>query len=341
MEGKSILTELISFFGVSGREHPVRNFILKQIKPYVDEVQVDRMGNLIARKKGKPPKVMLAAHMDEIGLLVKRIDDKGFVYTTPVGGVDPAAFIGSAVHIQTSKQRIHGFLTTHELSEGKYIEKVPTMEDLYIDTGMTRDELKRKGVQIGNPVQLDTHVCCEDKGDLVYGKSLDNRIGCYMLIELAKKLKKSPGDIYYVFTVQEEVGLYGAKTSSFTIEPDWGIVVDTTWANDVWHEPSRRIGKGPCLVVKDGEFISNDCIMGWLTDIAKKKRIPIQLEATDEGTTDAAIIQTSKGGVPTAAVTIPVRNIHTTAGIAKMSDVKQGITLLHELLKRPPKHCIV
>lgn len=337
---QSILTELISFFGVSGKESPVRNFILKQIRPHVDDIRIDKMGNLIAHKKGSAPTVMLSAHMDEIGLMVKRIEEKGFIYCTTIGGVDAAAFIGSQVHIQTKKGRVHGFLTTKEVSEGKYISKVPTIENVFVDTGLSRQELKKLGVEIGSYIHLEAHTCCEGKRGLILGKALDNRIGCYILIELAKQLKRG-AETFFVFTVQEEIGLYGAKTSAFTIEPDWGIVVDTTWANDILPEPSREIGKGPCLVIKDGEFISNPCLIGWLKSVAKRKRIPLQLEATEEGTTDAATIQTTKGGIPTVALTIPIRNIHTTAGIAHMKDIENAITLLSALMTHPPKKCIV
>lgn len=337
---KDILTELISFFGVSGSETQVREFIHKQIKPYVDEVKVDSMGNLIARKKGKKPSVMLAAHMDEIGLLVKRIDSRGLIYCTAVGDIDPAVFVGSQVHVQTKKEKLHGFISTHEVSAGKYVSKIPTREDLFVDTGLSREELKKLGVEIGNYIYLEAHTCCEGKNNIVLGKALDNRIGCYILMELAKRLKNVKTDTYLVFTVQEEIGLYGAKTSSFTIEPEWGIVVDTTHANDVYSEPSRWLGKGPCIVVKDGEFISNPCIIKWLKSVARKKKIPIQMEATEEGTTDAATIQTTKGGIPTAALTIPVRNLHTTAGLASMNDIKNCVRLLEALLKNSPKKCI-
>ena len=336
-----ILTDLISFFGVSGRESRVREYIRKQIAPYVDSIKVDNMGNLIAHKKGKGPKVMVTAHMDEIGLMVKRITTEGFLYCTAMGGIDPISFISSPVHIPVKGGNIHGFITTEEQSSGKYMEKVPTIETIFVDTGLTGKELKKRGVEIGTYVHLNTPTCCTLQGDLIMGKALDNRIGCYIVIELAKLLKRSTTNRYFVFTVQEEFGLYGAQTSAFQIEPDWGIVVDTTQANDVFPSPSRWIGKGPCITVKDGEFISNPCIVGWMKDIARKNKIPYQLEAAEEGTTDATTIQTTKGGVPTAVLSIPVRNIHTTSGIAHMKDVEFSIKLLAILMRDPPHHCIV
>jgi len=336
----SILTELITSFGVSGSESGIRKFIQKEIKPHVHEIKVDKMGNLIARSRGKGPKVMLAAHMDEIGLMVKRIDSHGFIFCTAVGGLDPAAFMGNSIHIKTKKGIIHGFISTREMSAGKYIEKIPEIEDVFVDTGLSRSELKKLEVEIGTYIHLDTRAHYSAKKDIVMGKALDNRIGCYILIELAKKLRNSRSDVYFVFTVQEEMGLYGAKTSAFEIDPEWGIAVDTTHANDAFAEPSRSIGKGPCITVKDGEFISHPCVVGWLKDIAKKKKIPYQLEAAEEGTTDAATIQTTRGGIPTAVLSVPVRNIHTTAGIVSMQDISNAIKLLLELMKRPPHKCI-
>ena len=332
-----ILPSLIRFFGVSGQEDGIREFIKKHIRPYVDDVTVDTLGNLIAHKKGNGPKIMLAAHMDEIGLMVKRIEERGFIYCTSLGDVDAPAFVGAAVHFVTKKGVLHGFITTEQMSAGKYIVELPKIEDIFIDTGLTKDELKAHGIEIGSLVHLGSNACCQDRDGLIFGKALDNRLGCYGLIEEAQRLKQTKAHEYFVFTVQEEFGLYGAKTSAWEISPDWGIAVDTTFANDTFAEPSRWIGKGPCITVKDGEFVSHHRVVEALKQTARKKRIPFQLEATEEGTTDAATIQTTRGGIPTGILSIPIRNAHTTAGIAKMVDVTHSIALLTELLKRPPR----
>jgi len=336
----NVLNELIELFGVSGREEEVRKYIKKKVAPHVDDIKVDRMGNLIAHKKGKGPKVMVSAHMDEIGLMVRKIDHRGFIYCSEMGGIDPIAFIGNPIHIKTKKGIVHGFITTAELSVGKYIEKLPTIDDMFIDTGMSKKDVIKMGVEIGAYCYLESNTCCTGKNKLIFGKALDNRIGCYALIQLVKELKRSKGDVYFVFSVQEEFGMFGAKTSSWEIEPDWGIVIDTTYADDAFTDPSRWIGKGPCITVKDGEFLSNACIVDWLKTIAKKRKIPYQLEAAEEGTTDASIIQTTKGGVPTAVLSIPVRNVHTSSGIAHMDDVNNTVRLLSVLLKNPPVKCI-
>lgn len=339
------LRDLINVFGTSGDEERVRDLIQKEIKPFVDEIFIDNMGNLIAVRKGKKPKIMISAHMDEVGLMIKRINERGFIYCTMIGDIDTALIVGQVVHINTKKGPIHGVITTTEVSAGKWLKRIPNIEELIIDTGLSKAQLEELGVEIGSYVNLENKDCCFAENNLIFGKALDNRLGCFAVVELAKRIKKNKlkrdPEIYYVFTVQEEIGLRGAKASAFEIKPDWGIVVDTTHANDSFTEPTRFIGRGPCLTIKDGEFIGNKCINDWLKNIAKKKNIPLQLEAIEMGTTDAATIQTTAGGVPTAALTIPVRNLHTTIGIASLQDIENAVLILEELLKDPPLVCLV
>lgn len=342
---KELLQKLIDAFGISGNEEEVRDIIRKEIKPYVDEIFVDSMGNLIAKRKGNTPKIMLAAHMDEVGLMIKRIEEKGHIYCTALGDVDPVMFLGQVVFISTNKGIIHGIITLKEVSAGKLVRHLPTIEDIIVDTGFDREQLKELGVEIGAYLPFDPSSCCFIERDLVFGKALDDRLGCYVLIEVAKRLKqgkiKGNPEIYFVFTVQEEIGLRGARPSAFAIKPEWGIVVDTTHANDSFEQPSRFLGKGPCLTVKDGEFIGSRSINGWIKDVAKKQKIPIQLEAIELGTTDAASIQTTAGGVPSSALCIPTRNIHTTVSIASLTDIENAILILEEFLKKPPLVCPV
>jgi endoglucanase len=334
-----LLQKLIQISGTSGDEKPVREVVHKEIRRYVDGVSVDRLGNLIAKQRGEPPKVMLAAHMDEVGLMVKRIDPRGFIYCSEIGGIDAMGVVGQKVHINTKKGRINGVVTFKELSAGKSVRKCPSIEDVFIDTGLSKAELKGRGIVIGSYIHMDQRPHYLGTRDFISGKALDDRIGCYILIELARKLKKTKYEVYFVFTVQEEVGLYGARTSAFQIEPDWGIAVDVTHANDVFEDPTRCLGKGPCITVKDGELIANRCINEWLIDIAKRKRIPYQLEASEIGTTDATNILVSRRGVPASVLSVPVRNIHTTISIANRKDIENAIKLLAELLKKPPKKC--
>jgi len=299
---------------------------------------VDKFGNLIAHKKGDGPKVMLSAHMDEVGLMVKSIDHQGLMYCSEIGSIEPITLLGERVLIESkSKQPLLGIITTKEISNAEEIEKMPKMEDIIIDTGLTKKELVKKGVQIGSYAYFTRDSSCLGCGDILSGKALDDRVGCYILIEVAKKIKNSKSNVYFVFTVQEEIGLYGAKTSVYGVEPDWAVAVDVTGAADLGEDPINVLGKGPCLTIKDSDTITNRCINGWIKSVAKKKKIPLQLEVNDFGTTDALNISVSKGGVPTAVLGIAIRNIHTTASIANLLDIKNTISILEGLLKRPKK----
>lgn len=332
-----LLEKLINTSGVSGHEEPVRKLIEKEIQGCVDEILVDDLGNLIAHKKGRPPKVMLAAHMDEVGLMVKRIGKKGLIYCTGIGGVHVVPFIGQTVKVETRKGIIRGVITTKELSAGKVVEKTPSIEEVVVDTGLNKKEIEKRGVMVGDYMPLEQESRFLGSGDIISGKALDDRVGCFILIEVAKRLKRSGAEIFFVFTVQEEIGLYGARTSAFRVEPDWGIAVDTTHANDLFEEPTRYIGRGPCITIKDGELIANRKINEWLVKTAKKFKIPYQLEVSELGTTDATIISVSKAGVPASVLSIPVRNIHTGVSITNRKDIESAIRLLEQLLKKPPK----
>ncbi len=335
-----LLKKLVHAHGISGSEEEVRSIIRNEIKPYVDDVQVDGTGNLIAVEKGKgPPKVMIAAHMDEIGLIAKRISDSGRIYFSLIGGIEPITLLGQRVHIHAKKETMHGIITTPLINDGNTVTDMPRLEDMYIDTGLEKKELEKKGVTIGTLMALDQDLHYLGGEDVVYGKALDDRIGCYILIELAKRLKKSTSTLYYVFTVQEEIGLYGAKTSAYNLEPDWAIAVDVINTYEV--DSARLLGNGPCITVKDAGTISNKCINDWLVDLAQKNKIPVQMAVSDVGMTDALNISISRGGVPTTSVGVAIKNIHTTVGVASMKDIQDTIELLYLLLKNPPKVCLV
>lgn len=338
-----LLLKLLDMKGPSGNENDIRNFILRGIKRCCKEVKVDKFGNIIAHKPGNGKVVMLAAHMDEISLMIKSITDRGVISFSTVGGMEPATLIGQRIVIRTNKEQIHGIISSPEISDDEKLDEFPKIEDLIVDTGLTKKELKIKGVEIGNFIEFDQTSRQLSKKDLIMGKALDDRVGCYIMIKLIESLKKNKeSDIYFVFTVQEEVGLYGAKTSAFEIKPDWAVAVDVTNADDIQrhtHEVTKVIGRGPCITVKDADMISNHCIDEWIKNIAKKKKLPYQLEVSESGTTDALSISISRGGVPTTAVGVPVRNLHTSYGIASLRDIHNCIKLLTALLQNPPKVC--
>ncbi|HLD12604.1 MAG TPA: M28 family peptidase [Candidatus Nanoarchaeia archaeon] len=325
--------------GPSGREDEVRSILKKLIKPFVDDLYVDKYGNLICHKRGVGPKALLAAHMDEIGLMVKGIDANGDLRCSPIGGIDAINMIGERAALTTKKGVIYGVITTSALSNAEVVDTVPQLKDLIVDTGLSKDELIRWGVEPGDYLNLDRYFMTLGSSKIVSGKALDDRIGCYILLELAKKLKKSKQEVFYVFTVQEEVGLYGAKTSIYGMDPDYAIIVDVTSADDKSVSSTRVLGKGPCLTIKDADMLSNRCIDDWVRAAGRRKKISLQMDISDEGTTDALTISIAKGGIPTTVVGVAVRNLHTTIGIAHTDDVDECITVLEETVRNPDMKC--
>lgn len=333
-----LLFELMTEQGVSGDESRIRNIILKEIKNYVDKIQIDPLGNLIAVKKGKKPSLLLAAHMDEVGLMVKQIRDDGEIALAMIGGLEPLVLLGQKVFLITrAGKKIRGIITTKELSADHEVRKLPGLHETFIDTGLTKKELQKIGVEVGTYVAFEQEAeFLGNTNNLVVGKAADDRAGCYILIELIKKLKNIKNETYFVFTVQEEMGLYGAKTSAYQLNPDWAIAVDTTNSNEHNIEVTRKIGDGPCLTYKDAELLSSQVLDDWVMNLSKKYKIPLQPQVSDFGTTDAMSIALSKGGVPTTVLSIPVKNIHSAVSIIDLKDVENAIKLLDILIKNPP-----
>lgn len=333
-----LLKKLIMARGVSGDEDEVRRLILKEIGPHVDEVHTDKMGNLVAKRNGKKPVIMLAAHMDEVGLMVSGIDEHGLITCEGIGGLMPLAIIGELVAMKSKKGIIHGWITTKDISASIEPEELPLIHDLIVDTGLTRKELEDWGVRIGTHISFEKRAAYTTYGKKIAGKALDDRIGCYILIELAKKLKKERHETHFVFTVQEEFGMYGARTSMHSLDPDWGVAVDVTSATDLLEDEPHKIclGGGPAITAMDDRLISSKELNDHLVKLAKKHKIPLQFEVTDKGTTDASVISLSKGGVPSTVVGVPMRNMHTTAGIAHKRDIENAIKLLDALLSELP-----
>ncbi len=326
-------------FGVSGYEEEVREILKREIRKHISDIKVDKLGNLIAHKKGKPPRIMIAAHMDEIGLIIKYIDYKGRIYFSSLGGFEPLTLLGQRVHVFTKRGMVNGFISIDEISNDSIINKLPNLSDMFVDTGLGKEELAHLGVEIGSCLSVGyRHNFNLGKKEIISGKALDDRIGCYVLTELIKKSHKFKNEIFFVFTVQEEIGLYGARTSAYEINPDYALVAEVTSSDDMKSEPIIQIGKGPCLTIKDAESVSNKTLNKWILKIAKRKNIPIQLDVNDVGTTDALTISISKGGVPASVICVPVRNIHSSMGIAHTSDIQNAILLFEELLKNPIKY---
>ena len=328
-----LLFKLITATGPSGEEDEVRKIILKEIKPYVDQIKIDKFGNVIAHKKGKGQKILLAAHMDEVGLIIENIEQEGWIRCSEVGWIEPLVLLGERVTIETKKGPIIGILTTREISNDDAIKELPKLDDIVVDTGLTKRELTKLGVERGTYLKLILKPTFLGNKQIIAGKALDNRLGCYALIELAKRLKKTFVDVQYAFTVQEEIGLIGSKTSVYNINPDWAIIIDVTSTDDFDGKNTKMLGKGPCITIKDAEIITNRKLNEHIKTIAKAERIPFQLEVTEKGTTDAASISTAKGGIPSTIISIPIRNIHTTSSIAHGRDIELAIKLIETTLK--------
>ncbi len=339
---QELLRKLSNVHGISGYEDSVRKAIADEVRPYVDEIKTDRMGNLIATKRGSTPKVMLAAHMDEIGLIVKYIDEKGFIHFTKMGGWFDQSLLNQRMILHSGDRRICGVIGSkppHAMTEEDRKKPVQA-EDMFIDIGATsREDAEKMGVDVGTPITPSAEF--ELLGnDRVTGKAFDNRAGCAMLIGALKEMKNVEATVNAVFTVQEEVGLKGARTSAFELNPDLAIATDVTFTGDHPGVEKKQsiieVGKGPVIVVSDAEgrgTIVPEHLLSWFKEIAVLNNIPYQLEVGADGTTDASAIHLSREGIPTGVVCVPSRYIHTSVSVLSMRDLENStrfVTLVVE-----------
>ncbi|MEA1873622.1 MAG: M42 family metallopeptidase [Bacteroidota bacterium] len=325
--------------GVSGFETKIRTLIQKEIKGLADEVSIDNMGNLTVLKRGtERKKLMVAAHMDEIGFIVSHIDKDGFIRFIPLGGFDPKTLTAQRVVIHGKKDIIGvmGSKPIHVMDADER-KKNAEIKDYFIDTGLTQAEVLEI-VEPGNAVTRERE--CIRMGHCINGKSLDNRISVYILIETLKALKnvEIPYDLYAVFTVQEEVGIRGAQVAALEIEPDFGIGLDTTIAFDVPgaqdHEKVTELGKGTAIKLMDSSAIADQRMIQHMKNTAKNHNITFQTEIMPAGGTDTAFIQRmNKSGAITGAISIPTRNIHQVVESVHENDVEASIKLLVECIR--------
>ena len=328
-----LLKKICEIAGAPGFEQRVRTLVIDEIKNHVDEYSIDNLGNLTAIKRGKSSdkKVMIAAHMDEIGFIVTHIDDNGFVRFHTLGGFDPKTLTAQRVIIHGSKDLIGvmGSKPIHVMSAAER-NKVPKTTDYFIDMGMSKEEVE-KHITIGDSITRERELI--EMGDCVNCKSIDNRVSVFILIETLKRLKDFPYDVYGVFTVQEEVGIRGAQVSAMKIQPDFGFGLDTTIAYDVpgaaAHEKITELGKGAAIKIMDSQTICDYRMVRYMKEIAAKKKLITQLEILPAGGTDTMGVQRSTpGGSIAGAVSIPTRHIHQVIEMAHKEDIKQSIDLL-------------
>ena len=339
------LEELSNVCGVTGREEEARNLLIKLMKPYADELEVDRLENVIAIKKGKKskPKIMLAAHMDEVGLMVKTVTKEGFLQFAKMGGIDDRILLAQKVLVHTQKGTLQGIVGSKppHIQKEDERKKVMTYDKLFIDIGAENNkEAAKMGVKVGDPISFDVKYAKIGK-DVVTGKAFDDRAGCAVMIETLKQLDSIECTVYAVGTVQEEVGLRGAATATFGVDPDIGIALDVTIAGDVPgvsdFDTSLKMGKGPVFTVADSGLITNPKILRLLLDAAEESKIPCQLETGLPGATDAARMSLTRQGVPSGTVSIATRYIHSPVGMLSLKDVENSAKLTAVAIRKIQK----
>jgi endoglucanase len=333
-----LLKKICEAPGVPGYEAKIRQLIIKEVSPLVDEVRVDNLGNVITLKKGKSDnkKAMVAAHMDEIGFIVTHIDDQGFVRFTTLGGFDPKTLTAQRVIIH-GKKDVPGVMGTkpiHVMTQEERT-KMPKIQDFYIDLGMKKEEVE-KVVSVGDPVTRERELV--EMGECVNCKSIDNRVSVFILIEMLRTLKKPAYDVYGVFTVQEEVGIRGANVAAHGIDPDFGIGLDTTIAFDLpgaqAHEKVTSLGEGAAIKIMDASAICDYRMVDFMKKVADKKKIKWQPELLTAGGTDTAGIQRmGKRGAISGAISIPTRHLHQVIEMAHKKDIDDCISLLRACLE--------
>jgi putative aminopeptidase FrvX len=339
-----VLKELSEAFGVSGCEDEVRGIIVEAIKDHVDEYRVDSMGNLIVLKRGTGEselKVMVAAHMDEIGLMITHIDEEsGALRFRPVGGIDDRILLSKVVLI--GKNRLPGVIGVKPIHLLKEEERhqVVKVDQMAIDIGAKSREEAEKVVKIGDYATFATDFCqlTEDGLRTVKGKAFDDRAGCAVLIELLKE--RYPFDLYPVFTVQEEVGLRGARVAAYAIEPDVAFALEGTICDDMPKKkdvsPTTQLGAGPAITIMDRSFIADRDLVKLLVETAEELGIPYQFKQPGLGGTDAGAIHLSKEGIPSATVAVPCRYIHSPACLLSLEDFDNAVRLMRAALGKLP-----
>ncbi len=343
MKNINLLNKICKEPGAPGYEQKIRNLVISEVEKYVDNIKVDNMGNVLAFKKGrKRKKIMVAAHMDEIGFMVTHIDENGFVFFHNLGGFDPKTLTSQRVIIHGKKDIIGvmGSKPVHLMSiEDR--QKIPKLKDYFIDTGLKKEQLE-KIVSVGDPITRERELV--EMGDCINCKSLDNRVSVYILIEMLKEIKTAPPyDLYAVFTVQEEIGIRGANVSSLQINPDFGFGLDTTIAFDTpgstKHERVSSLGEGACIKVMDSSTVCDYRMVRYMKEVAKKDKIKTQLEILPAGGTDTSGVQRmNPGGCIAGAVSIPTRHIHQVIEMVNKNDVEEAIKLLKSCVENLDKY---
>ena len=309
-----LLNKLVKVYGPSSNETRVRELITNEIKEYVDDIRVDIMGNLIAHKKGNGKRVMISAHMDQIGMMVIDIDENGFLRFTNIGGISPIYSYGQQVVFENGTVGVIFSEPVDDMSKVK-------LDKMYIDIGALSKENAEEKVKIGD-ICIYKQDFVENE-NVVFTPYLDDRVGCFVAIEALKEIENPINDLYFVFSVQEEVGLRGAKTAAFSVNPEIGIALDVTAHGDTPKAKRFAVGlnKGAAIKVKDNSIITNPYIRDTLVKVAKENDIAHQMEVLEFGGTDSGAIQLNKEGVPSGVISVPTRYVHSPVEMASKNDI--------------------
>jgi len=319
-----LMKNLSDCFSPSGREKNMREMIINEIKTYTDEIKVDALGNVIARKKGNGKKILFSAHMDQIGLIITHVDDKGILRFSNVGGIDPKNLAGLRMVFGNG---LEGVVCSEEIKDGEKI----AMSSLFIDVASTSKEFVRNNFKAGDMCIFKTEYY--ETENCVICRAADDRTGCYILIEALKNQPATDNDVYYVFSVQEEVGPIGAKTAGYRINPDLAIALDVTATGDSEDgiKMDVKLGEGAAVKLMDKSLITHPQIKDLLTQLAVENNIKYQYEVLEFGGTDAGAIHLLREGVPSGVISIPTRNLHSSGEIFSKSDVLECIKLVQEV----------
>lgn len=327
---KELIKLLVEVSSPSGYESEIRNTIQSQLKGLGGTVKIDALGNLIlhkpADKKGGK-RIMVSAHMDEIGIIATFIDENGFVRFTSIGGVNPQNLPGGRVKFLNGTK---GVIGTERQPNRSLTPEIPKN---YIDVGAT--SISDCPVKVGDLAVFDREFV--DFGKRLVSKAMDDRIAVAIVIEAIRLLKTSPHDVYFVFSTQEEVGCRGAETAAYGIDAELGLAVDVTGVGDTPNgvKMAVSLGAGPTVKIRDGGMISDPRVVKWMTRTAEKEKIPYQREVLEGGTTDARAIQISRAGVPVGVISIPCRYIHSPSEMVDYDDVQNAVKFLVALLSNP------
>ena len=327
---KSLIQKIVETSGPSGYESNIRQVVRAEVEPLADEVTVDALGNLIVRKGTASPdglKIMVAAHMDEIGLIATHIDENGFVRFTTIGGVRAYNCPGGRVRFLNGTSGVIGIENSADLSNS------PSFEQMFIDVGVS--SRKDCPVRVGDVAVFERPFL--DLGKRLVAKSMDDRIGVAVLIESLRQMSNSPHEVYFVFSVQEEVGVRGATTAAYGIDPQLGLAVDVTGTGDTPKGIKMEVGlgKGPAVKVRDAGMLADPRVVDWMVRTAEASKIPYQMEILERGGTDARAIQLTRMGVPAGCLSIPCRYIHSPSEMVDFDDVENAVRLLVGLLSQP------